>query len=190
MKQKKKSKYAGKKDRRRNSDPFVLNKVYIPFTLQRKLEEIAASKGISIEKLILAAAMNTRDGIASFDIDISIPPGSETTIGLYPEEEKLLLRWIAMTNYGGVGLDMIVACRDDIGIPDRRVLMYAFYSLFKMCQIDAIQVGNEKVPRIRISSIEKVIRRKRFKTFAGENPTELCDTTNVVSEKKTGISSL
>ncbi len=170
-------------------DPLTSIPTYVPNSFYLELEAEAARRGVPVNRLLLGAAMNAAKGDGSFDINISMPPNPDSTIGLYKEEEAVLFRWISR-NQSGISIDLMVACQDDIGIPDRAILMYAFYSLLKAGQIETFEVDNQKIPKVKVTSIEKLTRRERFHKFAGEKPEQIVHTVNTVVDKKTGISSL
>lgn len=145
-------------------DPFIALKVYIPRVVYNKLKIISENTQNTMNRTVVSGLFNAINEGMSFEVDTSTPGDAPASYGLYDVESMLLYQFISKS-YNGMSLDLLVMCRDDIGIPDRNILMYALYQLIRNKSVELLEDIHSKHPKIKCVSFTR--RIKKFRRVEG-----------------------
>ena len=110
----------GKKRKHVTSEHFSIFKVYVPKRLLGKLEDVSTRTKIPVSRLFCYAVFNELElGPDMFRFDSTVPIHTSSEFG---EESLKVYRWLEF-HQGGMSMDTLILCKDDIGISDKNVLV-------------------------------------------------------------------
>jgi hypothetical protein len=116
--------------RPKKEEPLVRLNSHVAKVTGDILLDLSVEMDLPISKLIAYALDNEMDCAEPFKYDVTIPdvPYREFE---YADEASKLLKYLMKNFASGTGLDMLVLCRRDIGVPDKARLLLGYRELLK-----------------------------------------------------------
>lgn len=109
--------------------PFDSIRVFLPHSDKKLLADFSAKLGLQQSRLMAMAFDNEMDQKVPFHYPCTLPT-AQYIEGAYTNEASKLLRFMDNFRYG-VGRDMLMLCRREMGIPSRETLMLAYRELLE-----------------------------------------------------------
>jgi hypothetical protein len=91
-----------------------------------KLQKFSQYHEMSISRLVAIAVDNELQKEKPFEFDLNVPDEKYVDMA-YADEAGKILQFLKA--YGGMGVDMLMLVREDIGITDKRIFLLAFREL-------------------------------------------------------------
>lgn len=140
-----------KKEKRGPDDPFDQCDVFGPKDIFDRMRTISRERMIPLSRLFIYAARNELDCEIPFNFDCSTKPKNRD----YDESGHMqkMLHYIAKFP-AGIGLDMLVAARDSIGIYNKDEVVWTYNTLL---ELELIKEEFPKYLRFRYAPDYKVV---------------------------------
>lgn len=154
-------------------DPFERVVTYIPKGTLEILRKISNERCLPMSRLVSYAVDNELDCANPFNYPTELPTEPFVKF-LRPKECAAILEFLKFLS-GGLSRDMLLLCRRQMGIEDRKDFMIAYRELLELKSIEEVVPSRAKFTRFsadyRVTRVvgRKGGRRARYKRVEGES---------------------
>ena len=162
-------------------DPFVEVKCFVPRSMMIALDVEAERLGVPIERLLVRSVRRCLGVEGGFDQDLSIHVGQTQSTA---EGQRDLYLFLSRAQKG-LDLDLLLLAYEEAGFDSEEALKWNLADLILGGLVELGNDGPYAIPKVRVISSKRLVRKDRFKLFAGERVNQ--NREELLQQRKVGL---